>query len=154
MIWLILCCFIIHIVSDSVFQSRDMGKQKSTNIFVLIQHITIIFACFFFGLSFILGTKQAFLFSLTNSLVHGVIDWYIWRGYKAYAILKLHKKASKLAVNEPNWNIPYEERFSKHLTRLQCDFQYWEDKQFYTTIVLDQSLHLFTLILLLEVFYK
>lgn len=113
--------FILHHLADGVFQSREMAKQKSEKLNVLFDHCLIQFMVFFIGV--FLATqnmKNAFLFALLNALVHGIIDWNIWRQYKI-SVLK---------------RIPFQER--KH-------FKFWEDKKFYDTIMLDQLLHVITI---------
>lgn len=64
---------IVHFIADFLLQSREMGKRKSSESKYLLAHLAIQFACFaLFGLKF----------AFYNALVHGIIDWNIWRIYK------------------------------------------------------------------------
>lgn len=107
---------VIHFVSDALLQSRDMGKKKSSEPKYLAAHLAIIFFCF---LPF-----TGFWFSLSNVVVHGLIDWHIWRGYKLLVM--------------------------KRFPNADTSFQYWEDRWFYATILFDQALHVATLYFLME----
>lgn len=117
--------FFLHFVADFILQSREMGKRKSTDILFLVAHLGIQFFVFlpFFGLKF----------ALLNALIHGLIDWNIWKLYK-YSVLKRSKNGSSLGI----WDVGTE----------LANFKYWEDHLFYTTIGFDQFLHTLTLILL------
>lgn len=118
----LLLAILIHFVADFVLQSRAMGKGKSNNILWLLAHLAIQYGAFyyFFGHNF----------ALANAVIHGMIDWNIW---------KLYKWSVKL--RNPRMSIEDAQ-----------DYRYWDDHLFYTTIGLDQMLHMGTLIILLEVF--
>lgn len=144
---LILYSFLIHVIADSLLQSRDMGKRKSSEPKVLAQHLGILFASFAIGLSLVMDPWMALLISFLNIIVHGAIDWYIWRAYKLYAY--------KLILKDVQNKFPEYEHADEASKKLFIEdgakkFQYWEDKGFYFTIVLDQALHLGTLVALLE----
>lgn len=131
---------VIHFVADFLLQSREMGKNKSIYFKVLLQHIGIQFAMFALLLSPFLGIKMAIIFALYNSAVHGVIDWYIWKGYKLFAGYKLLKDITKdyPEISEKDKNGLLAERAK--------NFKFWEDHWFFATIGLDQLLHTVTII--------
>lgn len=107
----------LHFLSDFLLQTREMALKKSAQPLVLFAHVHIIFLTFFLGTTPFIGATKALLASALNSATHAVIDWNIWRGYK-------------------------------YLRRRQPpDFKYWEDSLFYTTIGLDQLLHVWCLVL-------
>lgn len=120
-----------------------MGKNKSIYFKVLLQHISIQFAMFALLLIPFLGLKMAIVFALCNSAVHGVIDWYIWKGYKLFAYKRIKDKlfaeqgVSDIFSLKPN-----------SLTEEAKNFKFWEDHWFFTTIGLDQLLHTVTIIIL------
>lgn len=117
LIWLI----IIHFWSDFVFQTRDMGKNKSSNLWYLLGHMGIVFTCFFSVLAFTHGQNTVILFCGLNTIAHGIQDVLIWRFYKLSVIWR------KYRIEE---------------------FKYWEDSTFYTMIGLDQALHTIVIITL------
>lgn len=113
---------VIHIVFDFFFQTREMGKNKSSKLSYLIPHLFIISL----GLS-IYATfcgrythNQGVMFVAGNVILHGVIDWNIWRLFKTLVIFRL-SKGKKLY--------------------LVTDYKYWEDSMFYNFIAIDQALH-------------
>jgi len=112
-------CFLIHFIADFLLQSRDMAKNKSSNFTYLAVHAQILFVVFTIALFPFLGI-EALWFSLLNSIIHGIIDWHIWRVYK--------------------W-IKRKENINT--------FKYWEDSMFYSFIGFDQFLHGATLVGLL-----
>jgi uncharacterized membrane protein len=61
--------------------------------------------------------------SLLNAAIHGIIDKNIWNLYKLFVV----------------WNYNLDSESGK-------SFKYWEDHWFFTTIGLDQSLHMITLV--------
>ncbi len=81
---------------------------------MLVKHCGIQAICFMW-----VGWK----FALINAVIHGVIDWNIWRAYKMYV------SASHDLANLGG-----------------SDYKYWEDHLFYVTIGLDQFLHMTTLV--------
>jgi hypothetical protein len=116
----LICLFVVHFIADFICQPREMGKKKSYEPLWLLGHLAIQFVFFLF-----FGWK----FALANAVIHGVIDWNIWRLYKL-SVVKRHPQL--------NWNDKYQ----------QGAWKYWEDHLFYTTIGLDQMLHGITLIVL------
>ena len=73
--------FGIHFLSDFVFQSREMGKKKSEDFHVLIQHAVIIWSVFFLYGTLCFNVSMI-IFSSIYAIIHCIQDWYIWRGYK------------------------------------------------------------------------
>jgi hypothetical protein len=119
---------VVHFVADFLLQPREMATQKSVNPKWLYGHLAIQCAMFGIALGPFYGDK-ALLFAFCNSLVHGLIDWNIWRLYK----LSVVKRYPEL-----NWSDPEQAK--------QWDF--WNDSWFFHTIGLDQMLHGLTLVLL------
>ena len=117
----IILALTVHFVADFVLQTRAMGKGKSNNILWLLAHLAIQYGAFyyFFGHTF----------ALANAVIHGMIDWNIWKLYKL-----------SVKIRNPNMSIEDAQYY-----------RYWDDHLFYTTIGLDQLLHGATLIILLEV---
>ena len=114
-----------HLLADFLLQSRTMGKKKSEDVRWLAAHLGIQTACFLpFGI----------LFSLSNATVHGLIDWNIWKLYKLTVARRYFDGMG-----------PAPEASSQ--------FKYWEDHLFYTTIGIDQMLHIGTLYFLMQVYH-
>jgi hypothetical protein len=114
----------------------------------LLQHLAIQFACFLLFLTPIIGFAEAGLFALLNALVHGVIDWYIWRGYKWSVMYRLYDdegNSYKPGVSKtgPNHSLMSDSKVWK----------FWEDHWFFATIGLDQLLHTLTIITLFGVLF-
>jgi len=118
--------FIAHFISDFLLQSRDIAKNKSSKYKALFIHVTII-TIVMYALLKIVGYEHAFMFSILNGLVHGIIDKFIWNGYKYYVI-----KTSN-SLEEAN------------------NHKYYEDHWFYATIGLDQLLHSLTIVILMSI---
>jgi len=119
----------LHFIADFLLQSREMGQKKSYELKWLNKHLSIQFFVMFLGLLPFTGYHIAILFAFYNSCIHGVIDWYIWRGYKASVWLRNRK-------------------YGHNKEQLASTWKYWEDHLFYTTIGFDQALHITTLALL------
>jgi len=121
---------VIHFVADFLLQSREMGKKKSSDPHYLFQHLAIQYACFMVVL--LPFAEHPVYFALANAALHGIIDWNIWRLYKAAAYMRIKK-------------------YPQHplLTNNQAEpWKFWEDHWFYATIGFDQLLHGLTLVLL------
>ena len=136
---LIVKLLVLHYIADFILQPREMGKNKSVRLEWLACHLLIQFLVFFpfFGIKF----------AAANCLVHGVIDWFIWRGYKAIVMWRIKRREKLYGEGGhplyvyPKWNgIDY--------PKPQPEWKYWDDSAFYDTIGLDQLLHASTLILL------
>lgn len=140
--------FVLHFIADFLLQSREMGKNKSSNYTYLFKHLAIIFGIIFVGLVPFLGLKLAFVISFYNAVIHGVIDKNIWNLYKAFVIWKMKRDSFKWTWMNGNLNIPHEERAAKKLEEIQSEFKFYEDHWFYATIGFDQLLHALTIIAL------
>lgn len=106
-----------HGIFDFLLQDRETAKNKSSSFRFLFPHLFLIYI----GLSLYgvfsgcYTSKQSFYFALFNTILHGLIDWNIWKVYK-FSVLKRFPSAER-------------------------DFEYWEDSWFYNTIMVDQLLH-------------
>lgn len=144
--------FICHFVADFLLQSREMGKTKSTNFLVLLEHLVIQFGVMFTVLCLvppplaIIGVLLALKLSGLNALVHGVIDWNIWRGYKWSVVQRLYQ--SRHLRPEENPLIDWEKYTMSSDMTVTKYWKYWDDHWFYATIGLDQLLHGLTMIVL------
>lgn len=172
---LYVCLFVGHFVGDFLLQSRKMGKDKSTNFTVLLDHLLrlhgTIFTFSVIPLVFIARQKfpeegamsqlyiavvSALYLSYLNTMIHGIIDWNIWRVYKWYTKRRIdsYVEATVVAVSdkfEESWKeLPRnKENFIRvHTERRINEWRYWEDYWFYTTIGFDQLLHALTLVVL------
>jgi hypothetical protein len=121
---------VTHFIADFVLQSREMGKKKSSEPGYLAAHLAVQFLAFLLVL--IPFSDRALQFSFCNMVIHGIIDWNLWRLYKAYA----YKAIAKNPQHPLLTGNPAE------------PWKYWEDHWFYTTIGFDQLLHGLTLVLL------
>ncbi len=129
--------FACHFVADFLLQSREMGKTKSTKFNVLLQHIGIQWLVMVFSLSFCVKINLACELGTLNAVVHGIIDWNIWRLYKWSAYYRIKKGIDK------HLQLSYEGPIKQ-----EQQWIYYEDHWFYATIGLDQLLHSLTLIVL------
>lgn len=129
-----LCC---HFVADFLLQSREMGKNKSSNFSVLLDHLLIQFFVLFIGLLFCVNFQDAYPIALLNMVIHGLIDWHIWRGYKVGAHYRMKRGIDKHL---------YETIEMKEGPEVV--WKYYDDHWFYTTIGFDQLLHSLTLVML------
>lgn len=118
----------LHFIADFILQPREMGNKKSVDLRWLAGHLAIQFVIFF--------PFTSIWFALANCAVHGVIDWFIWRGYKWTAHYRIIDKVA--GSNTPDED--YQETVKS--------WKFWEDHLFYTTIGLDQLLHGLTLVFL------
>lgn len=137
-------CYLLflHFFADFVLQSREMGQKKSEYPKWLFIHITIQFLIFFIGMNLLLlldspPENLAFndfwyplKFAFLNALVHGAIDWNIWKLYK-WSVWKRRDPELFGTIDD----------LKKH-------WKYWEDHLFYATIGFDQFLHTITIVIL------
>lgn len=110
---------IVHIIFDFVLQSRTIATNKSSSLRYLAPHLFIlsIGLTIYASLSGRYTDSQGISFVYLNIILHGIIDWNIWRLYK-FIVLKRFKNVDK-------------------------DFKYYEDGLFYDFIAFDQGLHAF-----------
>jgi len=131
---ILIIAFIAHFIADFLLQSRQMGKEKSEKFPVLIAHVCIQITFMYIGLLFVLPITVAASIAILNGLVHGAIDWNIWKGYKW--------TVKRWLENNPD-----------HVDTIEFKetgvWKYWDDHVFYTTIGLDQSLHTLTIVILI-----
>lgn len=135
--------FILHFIADFLLQSREMGKNKSSNYTYLFKHISIIFAVIFVALIPFLGLKLAFVFAFYNALVHMIIDKFIWNIYKYSAHIRIINQLNDEhyptnSMDHSGYALDYEYKVKS--------WKYYEDHWFYATIGFDQLLHALTLI--------
>lgn len=162
---MLLVPLVLHFIADFLLQSREMGKKKSSEWRWLLKHLGIQFGVFMVVMPFLVAYKLCdrgahewpefmnspgfmtqFLiplsltvggmFALVNTLVHGLIDWNIWKLYKLSAYMRIKKEAKEINAS-PEW-----------IAEMGKNWQYWEDHWFYATIGFDQLLHTATIVVL------
>ena len=113
----IITLMFLHGLFDFLLQDRETAKKKSSNFKYLLGHLFILYhgLLIWSALFGNLGFKNSLLFALTNTILHGIIDWNLWSLYKL-SVVRRFKEAD-------------------------ITFQYWEDSWFYNFIMLDQLLH-------------
>ena len=104
-----------HFIGDFVLQSRKIATTKSSKFSSLAVHLIILFIAL---LPITYYSEVPIGIPIAYCLLHGIQDWYIWRGYK------------------------------KLYTIRKAPPPYQEDHLFYTTIGLDQLLHTIVLLVL------
>jgi hypothetical protein len=80
---------VCHFVGDWLLQSRYIAENKSRNFWVLINHLAIVHAILIIGLYIVGYITRVNLFYVTgalivNTILHGLIDWHIWKFYVKY----------------------------------------------------------------------
>lgn len=107
----------LHGLFDWYLQDRETAKNKSSNFKYLSGHLVILYhgLLIWAGLFGELGLKGSLIFALTNTILHGIIDWNLIKLYKL-SVVRRFKDAD-------------------------LSFQYWEDKHWFDFIMLDQLLH-------------
>jgi hypothetical protein len=118
-----------------------MGKKKSVEVEWLLRHLAIQYCVFYIALLPFFWGHRAVFFAVFNTLIHGLIDWNIWKLYKLSAHIRIKKAAAGF---NPKQFHDAEEAYQDGVK----NWQYWEDHWFYATIGFDQGLHAVTLILL------
>jgi hypothetical protein len=124
--------FSLHFVADFLLQSREMGKKKSEVFSVLVDHLTIQWLVVGLGLFLITDPTKALAMTGINAVVHGVIDWNVWRLYKKYVGHVIQTSPNNPLITSDPLN----------------PWKYYEDHWFYATIGFDQFLHISTLALI------
>ena len=134
---------IAEYIGDFLLQDRETALNKSKDLSYLISHmnsiamvlIIVVGVLKFSGVITGLATPFVALYCL----LHGIQDWFIWRGYKLHVIKKLG--FTGMDLDHPPIKKELEE------------FKYYEDKAFYDTIGLDRLLHVIALVILYGVFF-
>ena len=103
-----------HYLGDFIMQPREMATKKSEDMDVLWDHVCT-YGVALVPAVFVSGFESKhplhmITFMFINMMLHGIIDWNIWRWYK--------KGAPK---------------------------RFWEDRWFWSTVGLDQTLHIMIL---------
>lgn len=143
-----------HLIGDFFLQGREIAKQKSENLKALGQHVlTVSLVMYVFLMVVTLDFYYALVFSVANGVIHGLIDWNIWKSYKAYAISMIKKAAQeeasrvRLTLVGKSKNQTRGEKIDI-LLKAKQNFKFWEDHWFYVTIGVDQWLHAVTIVIL------
>lgn len=163
--------FVLHFIADWALQSKEMSRNKSLKLKVLLQHASIHLGVFSIGLLIITSLKTALVFALVNAAVHALVDWYIWRGYKISVVLRAHILIPIEKWNE--WGVMQKpKRFlslmtgystavkffnstdlgQKIMTYLMTEFKYWDDYIFGFMLGFDQMLHAVSLVIIFALF--
>lgn len=141
----------VHFVADFLLQSREMGTKKSSELKWLMAHLAIQFIAFVIILSPLYGLT-GIVFAALNAVIHGVIDWNIWRGYKWSVARRLYDEQGNPWVEGKSKGFPLHSLMSdvdhSFIPPQPPQWRYWLDHWFYATIGFDQLLHALTLILL------
>lgn len=113
----------VHFVGDWWCQSREMAHKKSVNMKVLFKHLCIVTGVLAIPVLAVVPCRWYLL--IVNAIIHGLIDWNIWKDYKYDITCKF--PCDIVAQNA---------------------YEYWKDKRFYDIIAVDQFLHFSTIFLL------
>lgn len=139
---MLISMFVLHFIADFLLQSREMGTKKSSEVYWLAKHLAIQWTVFAVCLLPWLHEK-AIYFATLNALIHGLIDWNVWKLYKFSAYVRIMKIVTK---KHGTWTQPPEE--DVNIKAEIVAWKYWEDHVFYSTIGFDQMLHAITIIYL------
>jgi len=158
--------FVLHFVADWALQSKEMSRQKSNKLLVLLQHAGVHLVVFFFGALILLNPAQALMFSAANAAVHAIIDWYLWRIYKLSVFYRRHKLIPAEKYEE--WGItPKELDYKEYVEMLKnkdfsqdtdemkylkTEFKFWDDYWFGFMLGFDQLLHAMTIAIVIALF--
>lgn len=147
---------VLHFVADWALQSKEMSRNKSLKVKVLLQHASIHLAVFSIGLLLITTLKYAVVFSLVNAVVHAFVDWYLWRAYKMSVIIRQHllipkekweewglipKRGSLFGFDRQVKELNSTPHGFKIMDYLMKEFKYWDDYLFGFMLGFDQMLH-------------
>lgn len=141
---------VIHFIADFLMQSREMGKNKSVYVKVLLQHVGIQFVMFAVCFAPFVGIQTALLFSFCNAAIHALIDWNVWRLYKYRVGLLLIKRAKEELRNFTD-GVYSQHMLNLKVADLASKWKFWEDHWFFATIGFDQMLHMLTLVALISI---
>jgi hypothetical protein len=166
-IYFLSTAFVLHFIADFLLQPRWMGTRKSSEFKVLLMHLGIQFGVMTSGLllmsllwlfkdrevlayyhttimdSFLKDLSPVLLFGILNTLIHGIIDWNIWKLYKFSAHIRISRFVRQKATN-PDGTISFSE--NQLYQDAVKNWKYWEDSVFYDTIGFDQLLHGLTIL--------
>lgn len=160
--------FILHFIADWALQSKEMSRNKSLKVKVLLQHASIHLAVFSIGLLLIVPAQSALMFSLANAVVHAFVDWYLWRAYKISVILRKHllipkekwdewgmapRKAKLQGFDSQVKELTSTDIGAKIMNYLMTEFKYWDDYFFGFMLGFDQMLHAVSLVLIFALLF-
>lgn len=131
-----LILILLHVIGDGFLQSREMAEKKSKELPWLIEHLTILSGVIVIPAILMLGIIPGCLFTVGNAILHGIIDWNIWGGYRWWVVRRYPMYHPDQQTQQFNCGITVPE------------FQYWKDSWFYKFIVTDQALHYATMYIL------
>lgn len=135
---------LLHFIADFLCQPREMGTKKSSSLWWLSGHLAIQFVFF--------APFTSIKFALANCAVHGVIDWFIWRGYKWSVAKRLYDDEGFPWVQGESQGFPHHSLMSdpdhSFIPPKPPEWRFWLDHWFYATIGFDQMLHGLTLVIL------
>lgn len=151
---------IAEYVGDFLLQNREMALNKSKDITVLFAHLVQIFIMLCIGLYiaiivwFQIPAYVAILFSLSYCLIHGIQDWYIWKGYQRIVYHRFKNKVESAKDKDGKYHHEYSHNQAIQYCELfKKNKDYAEDKVYYDFIGLDRLLHIITIIILYGVFF-
>lgn len=141
---MIILLFTCHYLADWLLQSLKMGKEKSEKFIVLLQHISIHFVVFVVLVSLFYDVEKGLIIATLNAIIHGMVDWFIWRGYKM-TVWKRRYLFLPESLNKPADNTKEE---TQQLLWLKENFRYWDDHTFSLFLGVDQFIHYVSLVLI------
>lgn len=146
--YLLIIVLLHEYIADFMLQSREMAQKKSEDVKVLLEHVLYI-GCYLAGIGAIVAQDipSGIYFALFNMVIHAIIDWNIWKGYK-YLVFKRYEKQGGWSPKSKK------EEILEVLKNYKKQRMYAEDPVFYNFIGLDRFLHVSTLILGFSLFLK
>jgi len=132
---------VLHFIADWAIQSPEMGRDKSKSYFVFLHHMWHHFAVFFIGVGLLFDINIAIIVSTLNVLLHGFIDFFIWRLYRVFVLAR---------------HYPMIQCYGRIYTmeHLEKRFKYWKDHWFGVFLGADQCLHFASLILITAIVWR
>lgn len=82
----LLLLLISHYIGDFILQSRKIATTKSSKLSSLFIHLTIIYCSL---IPITLYLKVSLFIPLLYCTLHGIQDWFIWKGYKIIHSIQL-----------------------------------------------------------------